>query len=668
MKRAVLGALAAFVWLAALAASYTVIHNPLASGSAPAIARMLVDVTAVVAMVALAGALGRLALHSLPFASEVEQTILQALIGLALISLAVLVIGLLGLFPATWLAWAITLAGLGMLWRQAYDWARGCWAGLTRILTGGEDNFTCAVRLGVLILLGLAFILALAPPTKWDALVYHLAGPDLYLRMGRIVSAPTNHFLGFPQLVEMLYLWLLILARPQAAAVLHWLFGVLLLGLLVGFAARQFSPRVGWAAAAILLVSDSLWGEFHWAYNDLAAMAYVLAAVVSILEWGRGEVRQTLLQGGVFIGLAMGTKYTTAGAAIGIGVLTLWLTRRGGLKRMLAAGGMVAIMALLVFSPWLFKNWMLDGNPVSPFFFGTAAYDRFDQWYYLRPGTGLDLASLLLVPIQGTVFGLEMRSPYGASTGGLLVAMLPLGAVGWHEREMVQRSIVLCLVIISLPAYLFWLGGAAISWFLVQTRLLFPIFPVLALVGSWGLEGWRDVAPLENLGRLIRLIIVVILAIAVFSSGLTVIRVNPLQIVLGLQPEESYLGEQLQAYYFAMQEIGRLPDESRVLLLWEPRTFYCAGRCIPDSLINQWWHDRQLEPDPLSIAHRWHDEGFTHVLVFEAGMRFLVEEEPHEPLTADDLAALDRLRTEALTIVWEGGDAYTLYALQAGGQ
>ncbi len=52
------------------------------------------------------------------------------------------------------------------------------------------------------------------------------------------------------------------------------------------------------------------------------------------------------------------------------------------------------------------------------------------------------------------------------------------------------------------------------------------------------------------------------------------------------------------------------------------------------------------------------------MLVFEDGMRFLIDEEPNQPLTAEDVAALDSLRGTVLMPVWDALDSYTLYELQ----
>ena len=563
-------------------------------------------------------------------------------------------IGLLGFFPPSWLGWLAMASLLAVLYETALEWLRNIGRSL-RVIFGPEpDVFTRWLRNGSAFLLLLALLLAMAPPTQWDALTYHLAGPRLYLQADGIISYPQNHFLGFPQGVEMLYLWLMILARPQAAALLHWCFGAAMLMLVLGFSQRLGRPSAGWIAGGTLLVSETLWEEFSWPYNDLALMAYMTAALVVVWIWNRKRHQYSpLVLAGILVGLALGTKYTAAGVAVGLGVLVLWLSRRDGLSRITRVGLVLTVPALLVFAPWLVKNAILDGNPFSPFVWGTSAFDSFDQWYYLRPGTGLSMLSLLFAPLQGTIIGSDRVAPYGASSGVLMLSLLPVAALGWRQRSDSERSIVNSLLIFSLPPYLIWLAGLATSWYLIQMRLLFPIFPALALVGGFGLAGLRGINLRPNVGRLLRPLVIAILAVAVFNASWEFVRTDPLRVVFGIQSEEDYLAQAMGVDYLAMQQVNALPQDAKVLFLWEPRTFYCEHICIADSLINQWWHDRQLESDPHKIAEQWREQGVTHILIRDLGMNFLVHEEAKfGSLSEADVAALDEVRQDDLTLLW----------------
>jgi hypothetical protein len=79
-------------------------------------------------------------------------------------------------------------------------------------------------------------------------------------------------------------------------------------------------------------------------------------------------------------------------------------------------------------------------------------------------------------------------------------------------------------------------------------------------------------------------------------------------------------------------------------------------------MIDQWWHDREVYGDPEVILSRWQEQSVTHILIFEAGMQYLYTEEQYDPLTDEDIEALDDLR-EMLTLVWNEPGWYTLYQI-----
>jgi hypothetical protein len=680
-------ALVVLTWLTMMIAGYYVGHKPFDANTARAVSAAFLDLLSVALLVTLGGALGSLIFTPLPegqspalagegetersdivqrwlgegVGGSIETLAIHALLGLGILSLIIFALVALALIPSPWLAWLLTLAGLAALNRRALAWLRALWDTLHAFRF--EDRWTRFVVSGVLALLGMALIVSLAPPNKWDALVYHLTAPAAYLRAGRFVSGADNHFFGFPQAVEMLYLWLMRLRGLEgtAAAPLHFAFGAWMLLLMLGLSQRLTgSPRAGWVAAAILLVSDSFWGEFAWPYVDLASAAYTLAAFIVIAA--NANIRRAWLVGGLLTGFALSTKYTLAGPAIGLGLLVLWSNRKAGAASAVWTAARFTAVALAVLAPWLIKNALLDGNPLFPLIFPTAHFDALDQTYYLRPGTGLPLWRLLIAPLDATIVGREAGAPYGSSAGALLVALLPAVIVSWRTRSTDQRAFVRAALILVAPAYLLWLVGNGVSWFLVQTRLLFPVFPLLALVGALGLEGLRAVRKPLDVGWLARSLVTLVMVLTLISGVLSFVRSDATRVVLGLQSRDAYLTDRLGWYYPAVQQLDSLPPDAKVLFLWEPRTFHCHIDCTPDSLLNRWWHDRQLEPDPLAIARDWRDAGYTHILIHESGLRFLVEEEPYELLDAADLAAFDRLRDEMLEIVWQGGDAYTLYA------
>ncbi|MEP0763356.1 MAG: hypothetical protein HRF48_11540, partial [Chloroflexota bacterium] len=220
--------------------------------------------------------------------SAPEQIAAAGAVGLPVLSLLLLAVGSLAL--SGWSV-AATLVIIGALaGRDALAWARQV-AGWPRAPLPPRRwaRFLAAITLG---LAGLALILALLPPSKWDALAYHLAGPQQYVARGRFYAAPHNHFLGFPQIVETLFAGQLALTgRLTGAAVLHWGMGALLLLAVGGRAARLGGAITGWLAAAILLGAQTVWIEMSIPYVDLLPMLLAVVGLGAAERWD--EVRQS---------------------------------------------------------------------------------------------------------------------------------------------------------------------------------------------------------------------------------------------------------------------------------------------------------------------------------------------------------------------------------------
>jgi hypothetical protein len=100
-----------------------------------------------------------------------------------------------------------------------------------------------------------------------------------------------------------------------------------------------------------------------------------------------------------------------------------------------------------------------------------------------------------------------------------------------------------------------------------------------------------------------------------------------------------------------------------VLMLYEPRGFYCLPRCDPDEILDQWQHDQALYHSPQAIIQNWQQEGFTHVLYYKAGGDFLrTSDDPHH--SAAEIDSLESLLSTLPTPTDFGG-TYQLYSIES---
>ena len=218
----------------------------------------------------------------------------------------------------------------------------------------------------------------------------------------------------------------------------------------------------------------------------------------------------------------------------------------------------------------------------------------------------------------------------------------------------------------SYPRFLLWLLGVAGSALLIQTRLLFPLFPLLALAAAVGVAGLQEIDSNNfKLSWIVRVIVALTLALTLVGFGTQAARQRPVETLLGLRSNKSTLVDQLGWHQVAIEAINELPNEPQVLFLWEPRSFYCRADCRPDALLDRWWHLRQQMDTPEEIAARWQSEGVTHVLLYRVGMEATRAEGLPDPLTAADRLALLQLIENHLVEIEDLGNVYQLYALEA---
>ncbi|RME74893.1 MAG: hypothetical protein D6784_09060, partial [Chloroflexi bacterium] len=329
--------------------------------------------------------------------------------------------------------------------------------------------------------------------------------------------------------------------------------------------------------------------------------------------------------------------------------------------------------------PWYVKNWVFTGNPVYPFAFGLFGgrfWDSFRADWYAAAGTGIGWkpSTLLALPWLATL-GIRDMNYWDGRTGPLFLLFLPLVLLSLFrsapssssqspnlQSPISQSPISNLLFLYALAQFGFWTAGVMWSRSLWQSRFLLTCLAALApLVGAaWaGLPRWD--LPRFSLSRFVNLAAGVVLALTLVDMALLTLKIDPLPYLAGLETRDAYLTRRLGAHYAAMTQINQtLPPEAVVQFLWEPRTYYCRRDCRPDSILDVFPHLVYRYRTAGAIARAWQAQGVTHVLVHEAGLRFILNESPETV----DRAVLDDLRQHWLRPVGEVAGAYRLYALE----
>jgi len=237
------------------------------------------------------------------------------------------------------------------------------------------------------ILIGAISILCLVPPVSRDALTHHLVVPKLYLPHGGIYEIPSIVFSYYPMNLDLLYLIPLYFENDIAPKFIHFLFALLTAGLIFTYLRKRIGAEWGLFGALFFLSLPHIVKLSITAYVDLGLVFFSTAALINLFKWieNRFQVKYLILSA-ICCGLVLGTKYN---GLIVLFILSLFIplafisnskkkynakdsaNKATLIKIQLKAVGFGAIffaIALLVFSPWMVRNYVWKANPIYPLY------------------------------------------------------------------------------------------------------------------------------------------------------------------------------------------------------------------------------------------------------------------------------------------------------------
>ena len=592
------------LWILAVYLLFYRTQKPFTVETFLAFADSLLNIGVALFILLLGTALGQRLLEGLSFTSPGEGLVFAAGIGLGILSLFTLGLGLLGLFYP-WLFYALSLGLALLLLPQILSLLKH----MTQLRLSSRPPLL--IGLYLVATLSLSFLLALAPPLSFDALLYHLVGPKLYIQEHRI-WAVDNFPLYFPSLMEMLFTWGMLLKGDIVAKLIHYLYGLLAGATIFLLARRYLSSKVGWWSLALVWSMPMVWVVMGWAYVDLGLVFYELLAFFALTNWLGSKEGRWLLLSGALSGFAMGVKYIAFVAPLSLALIILYqgIKSRQRASSLLRSLLLFTLLALLVASPWYLRNLYLVGNPFYPFIFGGKHWDHFLSRWYEQPGTGLGTSwRIIALPLTVTL-GTQDESFYDGRTGPLILALLPLLFLARLTPRDEKRTVVNYLLFLLLIQFVFWTWGVVHSQSLFQARLLLPGLVFLCIALAQSIERSDFSWPQFSLARFVIAVVVLALSLNLVTQTMEFLANNPLLYLAGLQGREKYLENNLGDHYRAMSYVNEnLPKSAKIQFLWEPRTYYCQREAQRDAILGALQHLVFLEGEAEGIVEHWQKSG-----------------------------------------------------------
>ena len=454
-----------------------------------------------------------------------------------------------------------------------------------------------------LILTGAIVILASVPPVSRDALVHHLAVPKLYLKHGGIYEIPFMVFSYYPMNLDMLYLAALRLGNDILPKLIHFSFGLLTAWLVYGYLKKRLSATYGILGALFFLSIPVIIKLSITVYVDLGLIFFSTGALLLLLRWvNEGFRPKHLILSAVFCGLAMGTKYNGLIVCFLLSLFVAFLFARhggkgwqGGLKA-LAYGGLFVAVSLMVFSPWMIRNYHWKKNPIYPLynsFFNPAPSPRAGTQQAGSVGSGrVSLFSyreiiyketwpqIVLLPVRVFFEGRDDDPRYfdGRLNPFLLIlpilAFFPRRRNGESSHLRTERKVLLAFSVLYF-CFAFFTRD-------MRIRYLAPIVPPLVILSVLGLKNFSDlVSRWDGKGFRLGCLLPGLVALGLLSYNGTYLmdqfkEVAPVSYLRGELTRDQYISK-YRFEYPAMQYINsNLPENALVFQLFlGNRGYYC---------------------------------------------------------------------------------------------
>lgn len=487
------------------------------------------------------------------------------------------------------------------------------------------------------LLVALLVVGAIAPPTEWDSLMYHLRIPLGLLDEGRLVTPADSFHVALVGASHFATLPLLAAGLRSGPAVMQVIALVLTLLATLQLAERAGVRREGgWLAAAMVLGSPAFVLVAITARVDVTLVLALVTAHLVLLTAREEPQERLVLVGALLVAVAMAIKPQAGAYALALVPLG-WSAARAtvphGMKQAFVAAGAAALAS----APWYLKNQLMVGAPLYP----KGAPGWFEPWIaelygtHVRPES-VDASILHALPEARESFNLlhaffdpgrltiEGEGAFYALSPLLLALPLILlalrGGASGHRRAAGIAGVA--------AAYA---AMVIVPFGQINLRYLMPAVPALAVAVAAALETANDLLGARISAGMRRALWAAAFVVALlplsgalrqrfFRADVVLLRhalgVASAQEVWRRHPDGT--ARELGATAFNLQR--RVPEGGKVLLLWEARGAAFAREVLVDVMLSNWsW---------VSQSPRAKDcldgTGITHVLVGVGSVEYYV--------------------------------------------
>jgi 4-amino-4-deoxy-L-arabinose transferase-like glycosyltransferase len=484
-------------------------------------------------------------------------------------------------------------------------------------------------------------LLALYPPTAFDATLYHLPFARAFVESGGVPYVLDRRVPVFPQVNEVLFAALMMFGRDLAAHGLQLLMtlATAAFAFLWGRRAWPERPWAGGLAAAVFLGNPIVAYLAGTAYIEAGLTLFVTASLYALDRFFVGEGLVPAREGAGRGWLALSALF--AATACDVKYLGLFFLGIAGLIVLLAGGRsrlkhalLFTAVALAFLAPWYLRIYAFNGNPLFPYMPGTFGHSEWNPAGFSEPLLAYEPPLVRWLRLPWDLVFDRRRYHYGAPFSPVYLAAIPLVLfAAWRDRR-----VRLAVGIVAVYAFIF-------TFLPPDGRYLDPVLPLasLAVAGSLAVL-WAG----RPRGAVAALCLVCFLPGWLYA-GYKIHKQGPLPITAAQR--EAYLARELPLYP-AIAFLNR--TRGRGFTVWalhaENMAYFADGRFLGD-----WFGPARFESvlrglrGPEDLHRRLRRLGADHLLVPARHEGLLFPQDGDfrrwfEPVYADPAARVFALR------------------------
>jgi len=453
-------------------------------------------------------------------------------------------------------------------------------------------NITLIIFL--LALISSIAILSYVPPVSKDALTHHLAVPKLYLNHGGIYEIPSLEFSYYPMNIDLLYIIPLYLGNDILAKYIHFTFALLTGWLIFDYLKRRINNLSALFGALLFLSIPIIVKLSVTVYVDLSLVFFSTASILFLLKWAEKDFQlKYLIISALSCGFALGTKYN---GLIVLFLLTLFIpfiysryfqNSTRSQYRAIYYGAFFLFISLLLFSPWLIKNFIWTNNPLYPLFdnwFNPANVDSINS---IGPFTQRriiyqeSLWETLLIPLRIFFQGQDNNPRYFDGKLNPFLVILPFFAFYGRKNDSpeLQREIkILFAFAILFLLFAFFMRD-------MRIRYITPIIAPLVILSVFGLDKIYRFEKKEysETSRKIRIgLVSMLVCFMLFLNARYIVEqfryIAPLSYISGRVGRDEYIEKYRPEHAVIQYANKNLSDNARILGIFIGNRGYYSDR------------------------------------------------------------------------------------------